>query len=153
MIQHSPLNNSYDTLNNQETMKAGGKRGEGRLCTSSLLLLLILLALLLFALLTLLTLLTLLLVRLFLDDDIVVRVRGSGLRLDVAANHALVVGVARLALRTDHLQVVAQQTMTTNRSPVGRSSQRADDARADEDRQVEPVLRVPFRSCRGKRDL
>lgn len=85
---------------------------------------------------------------LLLDHDILVCIGRCGDRFDVTANDSLVIGVSLLALRANHVQVVANKAVSANWTPIGCSGQRADDTGANEDREVETVLRVPFRGYR-----
>lgn len=49
--------------------------------------------------------------------------------------------------RTHHVEVVAHEPVAADRAPVARRGERAEDARAGEEGQVEAVLRVPPRGC------
>ena len=82
---------------------------------------------------------------LLLDHDILVCIGRCGDCFNVTTNDALVIRVSLLALRANHVQVVANKAMSANWTPVGGSGQRADDAGANEDGEVEAILRVPFR--------
>lgn len=100
---------------------------------------------------------------LLLHYHVLVRIRRRGNRLDVATDHALVPGLQLLALRANHIEVMADQPVAANRAPVGCGRERADDTGSDKNREVEAVLRVPFGSCniqmsiclcsRGKQNL
>src|ERR1700722_7646996 len=50
-----------------------------------------------------------------------------------------------LTCLTNHLQVMREEPVASNRTPVRRSRERANDRRAHEHRQVESVLRIPLR--------
>lgn len=95
----------------------------------------------------LLLVLVLLGLRLLLDDNIVVGVTGGGNSLNIAGNAAAIIGVHRLALGTDVMQVLAHKAMSTDGAPVRHGGECPDDARTDQDGEVEAVLRVPLGSC------
>lgn len=66
--------------------------------------------------------------------------------LDVAADCAGYLGATAASLLLDHAEIVRKQSMTRDRAAVGNTSKGANYARANEEREVKTVLRVPFRS-------
>lgn len=65
-------------------------------------------------------------------------------RLRVTAHDAAALILVLLALCPDQFEVMREKPVARDGTPVGRARERADDARANEDGEVEAVLGVPF---------
>lgn len=65
--------------------------------------------------------------------------------LDVTADGSRSLRAAAAPLILDHLEVVRQQSMTSNRAVVGNPGEGTNYACANEEGEVEAILRVPFR--------
>lgn len=65
--------------------------------------------------------------------------------LDVTADCAGNLRATTASLILDHLEIVRQQSVTCDRAIVGNAGEGTDNARSNEDGEVEAVLRVPLR--------
>jgi hypothetical protein len=69
--------------------------------------------------------------------------------LDISRDRSLRLGVRTPSLRTNQFEIMREQPMACNGTPVGCTGECANDACANENRKVKTVLRVPSGSCRS----
>ena len=84
------------------------------------------------------------------DHDICVASFSGAYSFHVSRDRPLCLGLTALSLGTDQFEIVSEQAMARNRSPVGCAGKGANDTCTNKDREVKAILRVPFRCYNRK---